>query len=590
MPPGVSRTVSRTLFAAEGGEEQSPDAFIAVHKQMHELGKELGIDIDLSEAVQDHEMSKIRSAIAVGPTRKAGEAKRSGATKQQPEEANRVPEYKRRYKKHRAMSTDAMLLTDNSGKYEIFSISFDVYSPEDRASLAVREITESKLYENGVPQDNAPMSFYLGSNRASHYCKTCNNRGGVTGQCTGHYGLIKFPEPVYHPMFFKDWTCKFLKMCCFFCGHPTRDWTRVTGKAPKRAMAQYLNLPEMGSSQQALSCCPNCEARFQPTYVTSDQSIVIQWPAKAEFDNREEEVFAREEFSCRRAHQILEGMPQWFWQEVLKLQSHPKDICILTSMLVPPTCIRPSVTKRNSTGDTDRTKMLCDIVKHSNLLRAQPSKVGYARLQQSVNMYHDKDLNKPKHLQRSVGPMKARKGILPSLAGKTGRFRRTLMGKRLNSCSRCVITADPTIDIDKIRVPLDVAMKLTVAEIVNDLNRKDLETCIRRGITRPGGAHYITFTDGSRVNLRGDGDRKSIDDILERLHNGCIVHRMMRTGDLVLFNRQPTLSKFSIMAFDAVVDTVPGINTFRLNPIICKPFNAVRRFPCPTVPNHTVLL
>ena len=396
------------------------DGFITVHNQIHKMGKELGLNIDLSGAVQDHEMSRIRSSIAVGPTLRPEEMNKEG--EQAKDEENRVPEYKKRYRKHRAMTTDTMLLTDNSGKYEFFSISFDVYSPEERASLAVREITESKLYENGVPQDNAPMSFYLGSNRASHYCKTCHNRGGVTGQCTGHFGLIKFPEPVYHPMFFKDWTCKFLNMVCFFCGHPTRDWTRVTAKAPKRAIAQYLNLPEMASGPQGLSCCPNCEAQCQPKYVTSDQSVNIQWSAKTKFANKEEEAFAREDFSCSRAHQILEGMPQWFWQDVLKLQSHPKDICILTSMLVPPTCIRPSVTKRNSTGEMDLTKMLCDITKYSNQLRAQPSKAGIARLQQAVNMYHDKDLNKPKHLQRSVGPMKARKGLIPSLAERRAGF------------------------------------------------------------------------------------------------------------------------------------------------------------------------
>ena len=373
----------------DGGVCTADETSQKVRDELQKLGESLGLDLDLDQALLDHEdetterESRKRTArtahtahtvrdIAQSIASDAGAAADAAVLKAQEVlkekraarlERNRVPEHKRRIKRHRAMTKDTMLLNDGTGKYEIFSISFDVFSPEERASLAVREITESKLYDNGVPQDNGPMSYYLGSYRASHYCQTCDSRGGAgTGQCTGHYGIVKFPEPVFHPLFFKDWTCKFLSMFCFFCGHPTRDWTRVTAKTAKRAIPQYLKLPKLGSSQHALSCCPNCEARAQPDYECSDQSILIKWPAKAEFDNEAEEEYARQEFTCMRANQILEGVPRWFWQDVLKLQSHPKDICVLTSMLVPPTLIRPSIIKHNSTGEMDLTKMLCACV------------------------------------------------------------------------------------------------------------------------------------------------------------------------------------------------------------------------------------
>ena len=489
-------------------------------------------------------------------------------------------------RRHRVMTAESMLLHDDGGKYEFFSIGFDVYSPEEREALSVREITESKIYDNGVPQDDGPMSYYLGSNHAAHYCKTCRNRGGSAGQCTGHYGLVKFPEPVYHPLYFKDFVTKFLRMACFFCGHPTRDWTQVTAKTAKRSIAQYLKLPELGSSQHALRCCPGCEAKAQPSYTCVDQNVVAVWGAGVVFDSPEEEAAARQPFTCKKAMEILEGMPPWFWQDVLKLRSHPKDVCMLTSMLVPPTCIRPSVVKRDATGEMDLTKMLCEIVKLSNLLRNWPADATgekaveklaklSAKLQQVVNVYHDKDFNKSKNMQRAVGPMKAKRGLIPRLAGKQGRFRKTLMGKRLNNCARCVVTADPTVDIDKVRVPYDIAMKLTVSEIANELNCAELEQCIRIGTSRLGGALYVSFPDGTKASLHGgEGAQGAVERILARLQPGCIVHRMLRTGDLVLFNRQPTLSKTSIMGFDVIVDQEPGISTLRFNPISCKPYNA----------------
>ncbi len=81
------------------------------------------------------------------------------------------------------MLTEDALLTADAGTFEIFAITFDAHSELDRKRLAVREITESKVQDNGMPQDDGVMSYYLGSNNAAHLCKTCHNTGGVAGQC-----------------------------------------------------------------------------------------------------------------------------------------------------------------------------------------------------------------------------------------------------------------------------------------------------------------------------------------------------------------------------------------------------------------------
>jgi hypothetical protein len=83
----------------------------------------------------------------------------------------------------RAVLTEDALLTADAGTFEIFAITFDAHSELDRKRLAVREITESKVQDNGMPQDDGVMSYYLGSNNAAHLCKTCHNTGGVAGQC-----------------------------------------------------------------------------------------------------------------------------------------------------------------------------------------------------------------------------------------------------------------------------------------------------------------------------------------------------------------------------------------------------------------------
>jgi DNA-directed RNA polymerase II subunit RPB1 len=62
-------------------------------------------------------------------------------------------------------------------------------------------------------------------------------------------------------------------------------------------------------------------------------------------------------------------------------------------------------------------------------------------------------------------------------------------------------------------------------------------------------------------------DRASI-----RLENGDIVHRHMMDGDAVLFNRQPSLHRMSMMCH--IVKVMKKGDTFRMNVGCTKPYNA----------------
>ncbi|CAD7969330.1 unnamed protein product [Amoebophrya sp. A25] len=55
------------------------------------------------------------------------------------------------------------------------------------------------------------------------------------------------------------------------------------------------------------------------------------------------------------------------------------------------------------------------------------------------------------------------------------------------------------------------------------------------------------------------------------LEIGNIVHRHMHNGDVVLFNRQPSLHRLSIMAHKV---RVQSYRTFRFNECVCGPYNA----------------
>ncbi|MGC9309883.1 MAG: hypothetical protein ACP5D2_04295, partial [Candidatus Nanoarchaeia archaeon] len=140
-----------------------------------------------------------------------------------------------------------------------------------------------------------------------------------------------------------------------------------------------------------------------------------------------------------------------------------------------------------------------------------------------------------------------------------------LAGKRVNFSARTVISPDPNLKINEVGVPLEIAKVLTVSERVNDLNIDRLKKLIES--KEYPGANYI---------IRPDGKRKRITDdlreaLIEELEEGYRVERHLQDGDVVLFNRHPSLHRASLMGH--FVKVLP-YKTFRLHPAVCFPYNA----------------
>ncbi|MHC1605302.1 MAG: DNA-directed RNA polymerase subunit A', partial [Candidatus Methanofastidiosia archaeon] len=186
-------------------------------------------------------------------------------------------------------------------------------------------------------------------------------------------------------------------------------------------------------------------------------------------------------------------------------------------------------------------------------------------LQYHVTTYFDNEVS-------GVPPARHRSGrvlktLTQRLKGKEGRFRNNLSGKRVDFSARTVISPDPNISINEVGVPLFIAQELTIPERVTKLNIDYLKEIVMKGADEYPGANYL---------IRPDGKRKRVTEITkdilaEELDIGYIVERHLRDGDIVLFNRQPSLHRLSIMAHE--VKVMP-YKTFRLNLCVCPPYNA----------------
>jgi DNA-directed RNA polymerase II subunit RPB1 len=249
---------------------------------------------------------------------------------------------------------------------------------------------------------------------------------------------------------------------------------------------------------------------------------------------------------------------------------------IITVLPVPPPPVRPSIsmdgTGQGMRGEDDLTYKLGDIIRaNGNVRQAQqegsPQHILQdfeALLQYHVATYMDNDIaGQPQALQKSGRPVKS---IRARLKGKEGRLRGNLMGKRVDFSARTVITGDPNLSLDEVGVPRSIARILTYPETVTPLNIDRLHQLVKNGPDEHPGAKYVIRSDGVRIDLRHHKRAGAIS-----LEYGWKVERHIIDGDFIIFNRQPSLHKESMMGHRV---RVMPYSTFRLNLSVTSPYNA----------------
>ena len=245
----------------------------------------------------------------------------------------------------------------------------------------------------------------------------------------------------------------------------------------------------------------------------------------------------------------------------------------------PPVTIRPSVAQEGGTTENDITTMLSNIVSaNAHLLKdlrtgAQISAImeKWEHLQVSIAQYIAGDVpGLPQDLP------KGQMGFCQRLKGKQGRFRGNLSGKRVDFSGRTVIGPDPNLSIDEVAVPERVARNMTYPEKAHQGNIEKLRRLVRNGIHKYPGAKTLAkkVKDENQpprrifLGLTKDG---ALDRVANELEIGDTVERHLEDGDIVLFNRQPSLHRMSILCHRV---KVRPWRTFRLNECVCNPYNA----------------
>ena len=239
---------------------------------------------------------------------------------------------------------------------------------------------------------------------------------------------------------------------------------------------------------------------------------------------------------------------------------------------VSPVCLRPTVPQEGSTTEDDITSKISDIVHINNLIikglekgeRIATLMEQWDFLQAQIAML----VNSESPGVTPPGQYVAMRGLCQRLKGKQGRFRGNLSGKRVDFSGRTVISPDPNLAVDEVAIPEHIAKTMTFPERISQYNIEEMRKAVLNGARKWPGANYLIKSSlGIKTLLRfGNHWRQA-----ESLKVGDIVERHLVDGDVVLFNRQPSLHKLSIMAHRV---RVRPSRTFRLNECVCTPYNA----------------
>ena len=454
---------------------------------------------------------------------------------------------------------------------KIIGIQFSILSPEEIRKGSVAEITSRDTYINNKPVIGGLFDPRMGVLEPGLICPT---DGLDYIQTPGYFGHINLSRPVFYIQYLNT-IIKILRCTCIKCGKclinkekykyfmkmsPDERWNQIFSIASK--------IKRCGEDTE-----DGCNSK-QPNKIKKEglATIIAEWVDNDATDDDNSKISLK-----LTPERVVKNFKRISDEDINFMGFSPiwsrPEWMVCQVLAVPPPAVRPSV-KHDSQqrSEDDISHIIVNIIKANNTLTdkiAQNANSNVIDDWETVLQYYVATLvdNKIPGVasvaQRSGRPLKS---IKERLNGKTGRVRGNLMGKRVDFSARSVITPDPQLSIRELGVPLKVAKNLTKPIVVNNKNMNYLLKLIRNGPDIYPGAKILEKKNGESISLKYV-DRESI-----KLQVGDKVHRHMMNGDAILFNRQPTLHKMSMMCH--IVKIMPQGDTFRMNVGDTKPYNA----------------
>jgi DNA-directed RNA polymerase II subunit RPB1 len=446
---------------------------------------------------------------------------------------------------------------------KIIGIQFSILSPDEIRKGSVAEITSRDTYINNKPVIGGLFDPRMGVLEPGLICPT---DGLDYMETPGYFGHIELARPVFYIQYLTT-VIKVLRCVCIKCSK-----LKISKETYKQALK--LSADERWNYVFKLASVVNrcgedsedgCGC-LQPKKIKKEglASLFAEWDnvdGLTDDDKDKLNMKLTPEIVLKILRRISDDDVNFMGFS--PVFSRP-DWMVCQVLAVPPPAVRPSIKMDGQQrSEDDISHILVNIIKANKTLQEKIQENANSNIiddWHTVLQYYiatqvdNKIPGVASVAQRSGRPLKS---IKERLNGKGGRVRGNLMGKRVDFSARSVITPDPNLSIRELGIPLKVAMNITKPVTVNAMNKNFLLKLVKNGPDEYPGAKILEKKNGVQTSLRY-ADRENI-----QLEYGDIVHRHMMNGDGILFNRQPTLHRMSMMCHIAVI-MYKG-DTFRMN-------------------------
>lgn len=437
----------------------------------------------------------------------------------------------------------------------ITDIEYSMLTQSNIEAIKTVTITREKFQNSNEREDGTLLDRRFGA-QENEMCMVCNQ---VQTACIGHFGVIMSNVPYVIPSTSKI-LFSILNLFCQNCGYiKNKDLYKLTDDDIKKLDGMTLvERKSILKLNNIKSSCYNCHNKEYHKYKLLDGYIVVDKQSKSgtmEYISNHKLFAFVEKISTRMVNMlgISHKMTDFFYYKYVP---------------VPPINIRPN--KANIADDLTVALRAFSNYNDSVKGRVDPKElVEYtARSQMLLCTY---DNSEHYAVTKNKTPYKS---LITSQKGKDNRARANLQARRTDYNGRTVIGPSPVM-YGYLKIPqflVDDALHNTRV-YVNNSNMEILQKHIDEE-----NPDYTSYWDSERKehifftrNTTRTGETKRA--II--LKPGDHIERKLRSNDLVLFMRQPSLHCENMVAMKVIVDpNARNTNTFQFHPDTVKPFNA----------------
>ncbi len=443
--------------------------------------------------------------------------------------------------------------------WDFDALRIQIASPDDVRSWSMGEVTKAETinYRTQKPERDGlfcerifgPVKDYecsCGKYKKVRYkgivCDRCGVEITTSAVRRERMGHIELAIPVVHPLFYKVPPSKIGKLLDLSAGQIESIINYEAYVVLEAGSAPYKKLSLIYDEDEYYEAI----SKYEGLKAGMGAESLLELLREIDLDDLSAELKSRIKHEVSKRRVLLDRLKI---VEAFRQSENRVEWMILEVIPVIPPDLRPLVALeggRYATSDindlykrvvvrNNRLKHLMSIKTPDIILKNEKR-----MLQEALNALFDNE-----HLARPVRGRGNRplKSLSETLRGKQGRFRRNLLGKRVDYSGRSVIVVDPHLKLHECSLPKEMAKELFKPVVLQRLE-----------------ARKVAQSDRSAKELF----RMGAPEMWEVLEEIVKSHP-------VLLNRAPTLHRLSVEAFYPRLWENRAIG---IHPLVCPPFNA----------------